>query len=220
MGRRGTVCADRDGGRRCWSYSDGQGRHGAGLRRGGLPEGHARRQHAEPDGLDVAPDGRVFYIERDGRLMIWKPNTQQTVPRARSRSPTSQENGLLGLQLRRTRPATGSTSSTRSCRTAPHAVSRASRSTATRSTCSSEQRILTFQHQRAQCCHSSGSLNFGPDQPVHLHGRQHEPVRLQRLQPDRRALGSLGFGKEAHLRRLWGPWRRAGWSGRCCWASR
>ena len=32
-----------------------------------------------PMELDVAPDGRVFYIERDGRLMIWKPNTQQTV---------------------------------------------------------------------------------------------------------------------------------------------
>src|SRR5688500_18393075 len=26
-----------------------------------------------PMELDVAPDGRVFYIERDGRLMIWKP---------------------------------------------------------------------------------------------------------------------------------------------------
>ena len=32
-----------------------------------------------PMELDVANDGRVFYIERDGRLQIWKPNTQQTV---------------------------------------------------------------------------------------------------------------------------------------------
>ena len=28
-----------------------------------------------PMELDVATDGRVFYIERDGRLMIWKPET-------------------------------------------------------------------------------------------------------------------------------------------------
>ena len=32
-----------------------------------------------PMELDIAPDGRVFYIERDGRLMIWKPDTRQTV---------------------------------------------------------------------------------------------------------------------------------------------
>ena len=40
-----------------------------------------------PMELDVAPDGRVFYIERDGRVQIWSPVTQQTVDRrARSRS--------------------------------------------------------------------------------------------------------------------------------------
>ena len=40
-----------------------------------------------PMELDIAPDGRVFYIERDGRLQIWKPDTRQTVDRrARSRS--------------------------------------------------------------------------------------------------------------------------------------
>ena len=52
-----------------------------------------------PMELDVAPDGRVFYIERDGRLMIWKPNTQQTVTAGTVPVTTSQENGLLGLQL-------------------------------------------------------------------------------------------------------------------------
>jgi hypothetical protein len=26
---------------------------------------------SNPMELDIAPDGRVFYIERDGRLMIW-----------------------------------------------------------------------------------------------------------------------------------------------------
>ena len=52
-----------------------------------------------PMELDVAPDGRVFYIERDGRLQIWKPNTQQTVTAGTVPVTRSQENGLLGLQL-------------------------------------------------------------------------------------------------------------------------
>ena len=52
-----------------------------------------------PMELDIAPDGRVFYIERDGRLMIWKPNTQQTVTAGTVPVTRSQENGLLGLTL-------------------------------------------------------------------------------------------------------------------------
>src|SRR6187401_3880695 len=52
-----------------------------------------------PMELDVANDGRVFYIERDGRLQIWKPNTQQTVTAGTIPVTRSQENGLLGLQL-------------------------------------------------------------------------------------------------------------------------
>src|SRR3954453_9020611 len=52
-----------------------------------------------PMELDVAPDGRVFYIERDGRLQIWKPDTQQTVTAGTVPVPRSQENGLLGLAL-------------------------------------------------------------------------------------------------------------------------
>jgi plastocyanin/type 1 glutamine amidotransferase len=77
-----------------------------------------------PMELDVAPDGRVFYIERDGRVQ------------ARSRSPRARRTACSASSWRPTsRPASGSTSSTRSCRTRPGPRwSPASRSTATRST--------------------------------------------------------------------------------------
>ena len=124
-----------------------------------------------PMELDVANDGRVFYIERDGRLQIWKPNTQQTVtaghgpghaqPGERPARPAAR----AGL---RHEPA-GSTSSTRSCpdSTRTQVVSRFKVNGDTLDL-ASEQKILTFQHQTAECCHSSGSLYFGPDGSLYI----------------------------------------------------
>ena len=123
-----------------------------------------------PMELDVAPDGRVFYIERDGRLMIWKPNTQQTVTAGTVPVTTSQENGLLGLQLApdfafsqwvylfySQLPDSSNT----------QIIARFKMNGDTLDL-GSEQRILTFQHQRGQCCHSSGSLYFGPDGSLYI----------------------------------------------------
>ena len=124
-----------------------------------------------PMELDVAPDGRVFYIERDGRLMVWKPDTQQTVQAGKV--PVTHLAGERPARARSSRPTSrsrsGSTSSTPSCRTTrSRRSSRASRWSATRSTSSSEQKVLTFNHQTAQCCHSSGSLYFGPDGSLYI----------------------------------------------------
>ena len=157
---------------------------------------------SNPMELDVAPDGRVFYIERDGRLMIWKPSTRQTVTAGTVPVTNSQENGLLGLQLApdfatsnwvylfySQLPDSSNTQVISRFKVNGNTLDLAS-----------EQRILTFQHQRGQCCHSSGSLLLRPRrQPLHLHGRQHEPVRLVRLQPDRRARRPRALGRAAHL---------------------
>src|SRR6478735_3302586 len=123
-----------------------------------------------PMELDVAPDGRVFYIERDGRLMIWKPDTRQTVTAGTVPVTTSQENGLLGLQLApdfatskwvylfySQLPDSSNTQIIARFKVNGNSLDLAS-----------EQRILTFQHQRGQCCHSSGSLNFGPDGSLYI----------------------------------------------------
>ena len=49
--------------------------------------------------IAVAPDGRVFLAERDGRLKIWKPDTKTTV--LAGQIPTGQpgELGFMGLAL-------------------------------------------------------------------------------------------------------------------------
>src|SRR6218665_3690384 len=118
-----------------------------------------------PMELDIAQDGRVFYIERDGRLMIWKPDTRTTVQAGRVPVTTSQENGLLGLQLA---PDFAFSKwvylfySQLPDNTLTQVISRFKVNGDTLDL-SSEQKILTFQHQTAQCCHSAGSLYFGPD---------------------------------------------------------
>ena len=161
--------------------------------------------------LDVAPDGRVFYIERDGRLMIWKPNTQQTVTAGTVPVTTSQENGLLGLQLA---PDFAFSQwvylfySQLPDSTNTQIVARFKMNGDTLDL-SSEQRILTFQHQRGQCCHSSGSLYFGPDGSLYIStGDNTNPVRLERLQPDRRALRPVRVGRPAHEREHERPQRQ------------
>jgi len=125
---------------------------------------------SNPMELDVAPDGRVFYIERDGRLMIWKPNTRQTVLAGTVPVTTSQENGLLGLQLA---PDFATSNwvylfySQLPDSSNTQVISRFKVNGDTLDL-ASEQRILTFQHQRGQCCHSSGSLYFGPDGSLYI----------------------------------------------------
>ena len=118
-----------------------------------------------PMELDIAPDGRVFYIERDGRLMIWKPDSQQTVTAGTVPVTRSQENGLLGLTLA---PDFAFSKwvylfySQLPDNTNTQVVARFKVNGDTLDL-SSEQKVLTFTHQRGQCCHSGGSMYFGPD---------------------------------------------------------
>ena len=118
-----------------------------------------------PMQLDVAPDGRVFYVERDGRVQIWKPDTRQTVTAGKVPVTLSQENGLLGIALA---PDFAFSKwvylfySQLPDNTLTQVISRFKVNGDTLDL-SSEQKILTFQHQTDQCCHSSGALGFGPD---------------------------------------------------------
>ncbi|BCJ60197.1 hypothetical protein Jiend_36190 [Micromonospora endophytica] len=54
---------------------------------------------SNPMELDIAPDGRVFYIERDGRVQIVKPDTGNTVTALSLSVFTGNEDGLIGIRL-------------------------------------------------------------------------------------------------------------------------
>jgi len=125
---------------------------------------------ANPMELDIADDGRVFYIERDGRVQILKPATGTTVLAGVIPVTLSQENGLLGIQLAPDFEQSGwvylfYSALPDSSNTQVIARFKVEND---QLDLQSEQRILTFLHQRAQCCHSAGSLYFGPDASLYI----------------------------------------------------
>ena len=53
----------------------------------------------QPMRIGVAADGRLLYIERDGRVKIWNPQTQSTTVAGSVATAVLGETGLIGLAL-------------------------------------------------------------------------------------------------------------------------
>ncbi|MEU1970806.1 ThuA domain-containing protein [Microbacterium sp. NPDC019599] len=119
---------------------------------------------ASPMGLQVAPDGRVLYIERSGLVRSIDPATSVTSTVGRLQVYTAQENGLLGIELDPDFATNGWIylyySPANANITEPH--QRLSRFTVVNGTLdmASEKIILRIPHQRVECCHSGGHLDF------------------------------------------------------------
>jgi cytochrome c len=116
---------------------------------------------ANPMELDVAPDGRVFFAERDGAIKIWKPSTNSVVTAGQLSVFNGIEDGLMGIALDPSFATNGyiylyySPAGT----VAKQHLSRFTVSGDT-VTMSSERILLQIPTQRVECCHSGGSLGF------------------------------------------------------------
>jgi cytochrome c len=117
----------------------------------------------QPMELELAPDGRIFFIEIAGSVKILKPDTKSVVEAGKVETTTVQENGLLGFALDPQFPANGWIYLLYS----PKEMEgqRLSRFVMTGDVMdsSSEKIILTYGEQRRECCHHAGSVEFGPD---------------------------------------------------------
>ncbi|MFN0127759.1 MAG: PQQ-dependent sugar dehydrogenase [Verrucomicrobiales bacterium] len=118
---------------------------------------------ALPMELDMASDGRVFFIEIAGRLSLWKPETGTVVEAGRIEVATEQENGLLGFALDPAFADNGWIYLFYSPKS--ESGQRLSRFVMTGDALdvASEKVVMSFGTQRRECCHHAGSVEFGPD---------------------------------------------------------
>lgn len=125
----------------------------------------------EPMELDVMPDGSVIYIERRGAVKLYDAETRTVKQMAQFDVCTegNYEDGLLGVAL--------DPQYSRNHRVyfyysalCPDSVQRLSRFFLTKDTLvmSSEKVVLEVPVQRETCCHSGGSIQFGPDGLLYL----------------------------------------------------
>lgn len=121
----------------------------------------------DPMDLDVAPDGRVFYIERRGVIRIWNPETKTRSLAGYLPVSTNFEDGLIGMAL------DPNFSETRwmylfYSPPGPPARNQLSRFPVEdgRVLLDRETKILTVPTQREECCHTGGSIAFGPEEEL------------------------------------------------------
>ena len=118
----------------------------------------------DPIELDVAPDGRVFYIERRGVIKIWHPDIQATTLAGYLPVTIEEEDGLMGLALD---PRFADNRWIYLYYAPPEGPPRnqLSRFTVRGDSVDvrSEVQLLTVPTQRQECCHTGGSIAFGPD---------------------------------------------------------
>ncbi|MFC7359719.1 ThuA domain-containing protein [Nocardioides astragali] len=118
---------------------------------------------ANPMELAVAPDGRVLYVELAGAVKLYDPETGAVTKAGQIPVHRGNENGLLGIALD---PDFETNPWVYLFYSAPSPeVQRVARFTLDGDSLdmASEKVLLEFPHQREVCCHSAGSMAFGPD---------------------------------------------------------
>ncbi|HSI80122.1 MAG TPA: ThuA domain-containing protein [Solirubrobacterales bacterium] len=150
---------------------------------------------SNPFELDIAADGRVFYIERAGEVRMIDPQTNQTVVLGTLDVFLQREDGLLGLAL----DPNFETNNWIYLYYSPDGTEekqQLSRFTVDGTTLdmSSEQVLLEVPVDREESGHAAGSLEFGPDGNLFLStGDDTNPFQSQGYAPIDERVGRLPF---------------------------
>ena len=117
---------------------------------------------AQPMEVELAPDGRIFFNELNGKLRLWKPGLG-IVEAGKIPVFNAMENGFLGFALDPKFAVNGHIFLFYS--PTNHTGQRLSRFVMRGDALdpASEQVVLQFPEQRKDCCHHAGSVEFAPD---------------------------------------------------------
>lgn len=115
----------------------------------------------EPMELAALPDGRVVFVERPGQVHLVDPAAGTDLVVAEIPVYTGHENGLIGMAAS---PDFAESGHLFLFHSPPNqSANRVSRFTLSGDGLADPVTIIDIPHQREQCCHSGGSLAFGPD---------------------------------------------------------
>lgn len=118
----------------------------------------------EPMELDLLPDGRIVFIERKGDIKLYDKKEGKSKTVAHIDVHTVHEDGLMGIAVD---PDYAMNKHVFICYSDPaesqQNVSRFTFDPDATEVLSDEKIILTVPTQRQECCHSAGSVEFGPD---------------------------------------------------------
>lgn len=121
----------------------------------------------EPVELAVTPEGNVFFVQRKGEVFYFDAKTNLSSQINRLDVWARHEDGLLGITLDPDYQKNKWVYLFYSPNI-PEAIQRVSRFTFNGQTLVDEKVILTFPVQRDECCHSAGSLTFGPGKNLYI----------------------------------------------------
>ncbi|MEU7892822.1 ThuA domain-containing protein [Nonomuraea sp. NPDC049152] len=157
---------------------------------------------ADPMELDVAADGRVFYVQRKGEIKIFKPATHATVTAATLDVYTGGEDGLVGMELDPAFAQNGWIYLYYSPASSAEDVNRLSRFTVTGDSIdlASEKKILDVPAYRQRTYpepgHTGGAVEFGPDGTLYLSTGDDVPPNLS---PDWQGYAPIDWRPGQHM---------------------
>ncbi|WP_125262972.1 ThuA domain-containing protein [Streptomyces alboflavus] len=130
---------------------------------------------ADPMELDVAKDGKVFYVQRSGEVKIFDPKTHATTTAGKVDTYTGGEDGLVGMELDPAFAKNRWIYLYYAPKTAKDDVNRLSRFTVKKDNTldlASEKKILDVPAYRDRTFpepgHTGGAVEFGPDRTLYL----------------------------------------------------
>ena len=139
-------------------------------------DGELKDTVVDPMELAVAPDGRVFFVERKGTIKLIKPGATESVVIGEVPVFTGLEEGMLGITLDPKFSENGwvyvnhSLPETTTDSQGKVGIIRVSRFTLKGDRLDPESRVTIFDNvvQREQCCHVGGSLAFDPQGNLYI----------------------------------------------------